>query len=452
MYKKLFDLVRQDDPRNSMLAYRTIAWLMCQVYPLPSKELIKGVCLDLDETDVISQQLSADYSGGVITTNSINTACHHLLTYNDATDHFEFGHFSVVEFMNSQGDLNWHNFGHTALAKICLRTLCLLMEKESESDSGSEKDNESPIFEVQTPPEQNNRDSDAASLFTLPFSEYSSIHAGENPFDDVNLVSLPYKDWSLEAYALFCWAWHCGLADMGELLYRKISSYFREQEGYAETVASMLGVESHLRAIEFGAGAKILHRWLSVIEIDTLKIEPFFISSAFDLDEVFESFLVRNTRYMSLKNTRYQEGWRIAIEFGSGKVLDLMLEKNLEYPDGATFFHHAAKNLGLAAIRICVPKLANLINSTDEMGFTPLILAVKGACQNLQHAVAIIAVLLSTKGVDGNASDMQGLTALHWAIVMMKALPSLHRLDVLECLLKDQKVSLYRRTADGETA
>ena len=75
---------------------------------------------------------------------------------------------------------------------------------------------------------------------------------------------------------------------------------------------------------------------------------------------------------------------------------------------GQNALHYCAENQNLSCIEQIIAADPNLLNKTDEEGYTPLHLAV------ISGNSAIVKFLLS-KGADVNAVDNEKHSAIHWA-------------------------------------
>ncbi|KAI2782700.1 hypothetical protein F4815DRAFT_431358 [Daldinia loculata] len=85
MYSSIFANIKND--RYVELARRTILWLYQAKESLPSQCLITAICVELN--------MNPD----TITPEDILQVCRHLVVFNRENDHFDFRHFSVLEFI-----------------------------------------------------------------------------------------------------------------------------------------------------------------------------------------------------------------------------------------------------------------------------------------------------------------------------------------------------------------
>jgi hypothetical protein len=110
LYKQLYDRIqiRRRHEWKGRLATRVFSWILGVRTQLKSEELIKAVRCFHDYID--------------ISIEDILSACNHLVILNKAQDVFEFGHFSVLEFLRKE-DPNIEFNIHASLADNCLQIL-----------------------------------------------------------------------------------------------------------------------------------------------------------------------------------------------------------------------------------------------------------------------------------------------------------------------------------------
>jgi hypothetical protein len=122
MYDKIYQLISEDHKEQQLLAHRIIRWLLCEVYPLPAKELIKGVCMDTSSPE--GKILHEKNENGLVDVEEALSACHHLVVYHKSNDRLDFGHFSVVEFLRGPSMAIFKNFvAHCTLSSAYFHVL-----------------------------------------------------------------------------------------------------------------------------------------------------------------------------------------------------------------------------------------------------------------------------------------------------------------------------------------
>ena len=92
-FKLLKELTKDKSKLNRELGSRALKWLLGTIAvsrQLRTKDFIKAVCFDLERC--LGQ---GKYN---IHVDHIRVACHHLVVWNERSDCFEFGHYSVLEF------------------------------------------------------------------------------------------------------------------------------------------------------------------------------------------------------------------------------------------------------------------------------------------------------------------------------------------------------------------
>ena len=92
-FKLLKEVTKDRSNLNRELGSRSLKWLLGTTAvsrQLRTKDFIKAVSFDLKK--ILGQR---EYD---IRVDHIRVACHHLVVWNERSDCFEFGHFSVVEF------------------------------------------------------------------------------------------------------------------------------------------------------------------------------------------------------------------------------------------------------------------------------------------------------------------------------------------------------------------
>ncbi|KAI5839362.1 hypothetical protein DFP73DRAFT_634572 [Morchella snyderi] len=133
-YDQIFKLISSYPRRSSILAKRSLQWLMCAARPLAPDEL----------TVVISIPLSGDGDilGGLkLTRDKVIQLCHNLVIWDEQLNVMRFAHLSVFEFLEKK---TWSvSSGHTLAAEVCLQLMCL---PNSETSLGKEFKRQ-PVYE-----------------------------------------------------------------------------------------------------------------------------------------------------------------------------------------------------------------------------------------------------------------------------------------------------------------
>lgn len=112
IYEGLFLMIERDRPQHQHLSRRIICWILCSQVQLKSEDFIdsvipgdQGYAFDTTKEDILS-------------------VCHHLVVYNKTSDIFEFGHFSVNEFIRRHKQDEYSlNEAHNMCAWLCLRIM-----------------------------------------------------------------------------------------------------------------------------------------------------------------------------------------------------------------------------------------------------------------------------------------------------------------------------------------
>lgn len=132
-YDQIFKIISSYPRQASLLATRTLQWIMCATYPL-SPDLLSGA---------ISIPLSGDgdvLDGLKMTRDKILQLCHNLVIWDEQLDVMRFAHLSVFEFLEKK---HWSvSSCHSLVAEACLQVICL---PNSESMFGKEFDPLSPL-------------------------------------------------------------------------------------------------------------------------------------------------------------------------------------------------------------------------------------------------------------------------------------------------------------------
>ena len=414
MYNKIYRLIAKDPKEQQLLAHRIIKWLLCEVYPLPAKELIKGVCMDASSPE--AKVLNEKNKSGLLDVNDVLSACHHLVVYYKSTDRLDFGHFSVVEFLKGPSMAIFENsMAHCTLSSAC--------------------------FHV---------------LFSI--TDFNSLDT----------------DRQLETYAMFNWAWHYknseepeGVTDVQNLF----SKFWKEDEYFSKTVASTESrivsfVDHHGERKESGAIFRtIASQWSSLSLGRTLQLpkreQQLIVGCVFDLCEPVKELLALRTWYfgrnLEISPSSIVIGCKLALRFGSLRALEELVEGPVDTDmleaDGCPLLHHAVSTLNLKSVKFCLGRFSRAINIVatsfieESWNTTQLIVALLSMdYRNPRNDKDTIMELWRVPGIDVNASGSGGRTALHVAMSSSSVTP-----EIVKELVEHGCKGIFQRDYDGMT-
>lgn len=413
IYQKLYDLIENDDEMSRLLAHRTIQWLLYQIRPLESHDMIKGICLDA--AGPTAKKLHEQHQRHKITKEEVYAACHHLVIHNDATGSFEFGHFSVVEF------LTWLNaptfrkpIAHSTLSVACL---LVLISKSYQDEATS------------WPGTLNNY-----ALASWGWHCRNSKDTQEHdPFKD-----LLAKFWDKGDYL------NCSLATAGLFIQRMQFTWLRTGEGNSgSNLVKLNMIWAALNPEVVAQTPKSLQQWL--------------VACAFDLVALVKDLLQNNRNFKSVHSKIFLVGFKLAFHCGSVNIVQYLLDRYIDSNSletgGYTMLHHAANSLSVESLKLYLQKSPASINSVamgaykDLWKTTPLIMAL--GSMNYYTELGdkeVIRTLLSAPGLDFHATGFSGETAMHMLMSSFAVGP-----DIVEVALKNCASSIYRRDPNGTT-
>ncbi|KAH6855628.1 hypothetical protein B0I37DRAFT_411606 [Chaetomium sp. MPI-CAGE-AT-0009] len=116
IYRDLFERIRHRRKLHQDYARLAISWILGMRLALRAEDLLQAIVSGIDDVDDV----------GILETNvdDILTACEGLVTYNKARDVLEFGHFSVLEFIQQEKrDLYHQSQVHLRIGTTCVRVL-----------------------------------------------------------------------------------------------------------------------------------------------------------------------------------------------------------------------------------------------------------------------------------------------------------------------------------------
>lgn len=112
VYRELFEEIKKGEPPNQELARRAVSWVFGAQTQLRADEFIKAISSGYE-----------NYKERV-TVDDIISCCHHLLLYNASSDRIEFGHFSVVQFIEKEKKEEYgHSQVHGLMSFLCLNAM-----------------------------------------------------------------------------------------------------------------------------------------------------------------------------------------------------------------------------------------------------------------------------------------------------------------------------------------
>ena len=116
IYKGLLDRIDTSSRTHQDYARLAISWIIGAKISLKTDKFVQAVIAGLESADAVQV---AD-----LNVDDILTACQGLVVQNRELDTLDFGHISVLEFVQKEKDelYNYHQV-HNCIATACIRTL-----------------------------------------------------------------------------------------------------------------------------------------------------------------------------------------------------------------------------------------------------------------------------------------------------------------------------------------
>ena len=381
---------------------------------------MQAVCYGIDEdVDDTAAELE-ELNPGI---DEVKAACHHLVTYNQITRRFEFGHISVVEFIKWKDTPIFSKLsGQSTLAAACLKFLT--SEKRVERDAQQEV-----VFGT---------------------------------------------------YVVVCWANHWqeidprGCSSALQALFNR----FWNTETHLEDCLKLLEVTSHealkhntFKMIGDEGVDSVLDKWSLIVPIlrnhSTSSPKRWLLACSYNFS-VAAVDLVKSGR-IEVKPGLFVCGIKVALAFGSIDVVEVMLSKHMNaaelHDSGTSLLHHAANLQNPQSLKACLQWFPGQINMQssgaidDDWISTPLLMALRSGGSERPvgfrergllkpkdvEQFEILTSILNTPNVDISAIDKKGRNALILAIHLRPE-------PIIITRLLKGPADIFRRNVDGETA
>jgi ankyrin repeat protein len=384
VYEMLLSRIEGEVPGNKVLAIKTITWLLTAEKSLPTFILIHAVCMNSTERP---EETSPD---------DILYACHHLVTLNKLTDRFEFGHFSVVEFLMTKRDMFDPAHSHAVLAETCLDTFYNI-------EFGQHK------------PPQDSLEAYATLFWAVHCQKSASVRTAEGSYLKHRFLSFIGNRGDKTAFDI----WSKALIQTIDQL-----DWFNSlKDKWYESLVMAKDSDEQLCAISLVVGAFDFSEVVPMITgedydgLDVLNQHgrcSLHLTAIYGHEETLDQILAARKLDVNAKDDEGMAPLSWAVQSKNSTVVTRLLatdglDANSVDNRGRTALSWAARQDQEEATRLLLQTNNIELNLKDESGRTPLMLAV----QNGQ--VGALRQLLSKEGVDVNCRDKLDWTPLSFS-------------------------------------
>lgn len=396
VYEQILDMNTRPGTYDRIYAMRTLQWILCAVESLPIEELAKAVSIDSDGrfNSEVDGPLLLEICSNLIVLTEFNTCRFAHLSVGDFLLRPE-GFQNTTRGLYTEAQIN-AEVGEGCLSYIINNNIIAAHSVElHRAESGFELSTSTSLDQAERsigddePSNVANLNSEPNVLAATDYAHMSRTQSNSNIAPDPDRGQVGTFERNFHSYALFNWAFHCGLAGecrnsgtLGVLL----ASFLTHNPpasafvNWNETILRIVSIERGLN--EFSNDVYDIRDGTVPGKIKGVAASPpcaAFVASAFGILEVLERL--------------------------TGSEIN-----DLRGMHGETCLHFAALGGQVDAVRLLLPKIKEKIALQDSAGETAL---YKAAC--FGHHAVIEVLLQSMKTSDISQIDRKGKTALHEA-------------------------------------